>query len=62
MAPKHYGVNELLSKIIAVPYLKAAEDLDLSPLMPSSPTFRTLSVLNAQHQHFDHAFEIHHHE
>ena len=55
MALKHSGVYELLSKIITVPDIKAAVDLDLSPLAPPPPTLMTISMLNAMHQPFDFA-------
>jgi hypothetical protein len=47
---KGLAVDKLLSEEILVTYVKAAEDLDLSPILTPAPTLVTWTMLHAPHQ------------
>ena len=50
MTWKGLAVDKLLSEEILVTYVKAAEDLDLSPVLTPASTLGTCTMLQAPHQ------------
>ncbi len=50
VGPKWPAVDKLLAKEILVPYVKAAEDLNLRPVATASTAFETYTMLHAPHQ------------
>jgi hypothetical protein len=56
VAPERPAVDKLQAKEVLVPNIKAAEDLNLGPIVTTAASFGTCSLLHAPHQPSDLTF------